>query len=425
MVTTWCYYVSVYAVRNGSFTGKEDLTMTTSLQNIDLLLKTGKKHVCLVNYSWRERRTSPLLPLLAQNGFRVGFADDAGELMKLFVQMENSGEKSRLRLAMRQLKAALFTLSGKLHPHDGLYNRDTLVLVSTGDTALCEAAQLTMQEIGGLDRLFFYDAKRNRILQYAKPVLNYLEYHVAWHCNLNCKGCSHYCNLYDQPRFGDPEKFRVRLLRLRELFGNITTIRLMGGEPFLNPDLGVFAQIAREVFPDTDLRVVSNGLLIPKVDARVLQCLRDNQAIVDISAYPPTVKMLDKITSCLDSAGVPWETTEEIKEFRLIVGQNKRNGTDNFNQCYLRGCHFLHDDGRLTVCGIPCFYNAARAYLRSENEVSEQDWLHIDSVKDGYEILRLFNRPIPFCTYCLTREQVLFPWQQQYREKVTEEQAEG
>ena len=54
MVTTWCYYISIYAVRNGSFTEKEDLTMTTSLQNIDLLIKTGKKLVCLVNYSWRE-----------------------------------------------------------------------------------------------------------------------------------------------------------------------------------------------------------------------------------------------------------------------------------------------------------------------------------------------------------------------------------
>ena len=395
--------------------------MTAALQNIDLLQKTGKKHVCLINYSWRERKTSPLKRLLAQYGFRLWFADDAVELMKPFVQRENASEKSRLRLARRQVKVALFSLSGKLHPHIGLNDRDTLVLVPTDDTVLCEAAQLKMQEIGGLDRLFFYDAKHNRILQYAKPVLNYLEYHVAWHCNLKCKGCTHYCNLYEEPRFGDPEKFRAHLLRLRQLFDNITTIRLMGGEPFLNPDLSVFAQIAREVFPDTDLRVVSNGLLIPKADARVLQSLRDNQATVDISTYPPTAKMLDKITSRLDSAGVPWEATEEIKEFSLIAGNKKRNGTDNFNHCTLRACHYLHDDGRLTVCGIPCFYDAAGDRLRSENEVSEKDWVNIDSVKDGYEILRHFNREIPFCTYCLIREPMLFPWQEQYTEELTED----
>jgi len=97
---------------------------------------------------------------------------------------------------------------------------------------------------------------RYPLLDYTKPVLDYFEYHVAWHCNLNCKGCGHNSNLYTRPRFGDLEHFRRDMNRLTELFSNISKIRLMGGEPLLNPQLGEFITSARRAFPGAQIRVV-------------------------------------------------------------------------------------------------------------------------------------------------------------------------
>lgn len=34
-------------------------------------------------------------------------------------------------------------------------------------------------------------------IDYNKPQLSYIEYHVSNHCNLKCKGCGHYSNLAD------------------------------------------------------------------------------------------------------------------------------------------------------------------------------------------------------------------------------------
>ena len=98
----------------------------------------------------------------------------------------------------------------------------------------------------------------------------------------------------------------------------------------------------------------------------------------------------------------------------------KKDGSYSFDHCGARTCHFLHDDGRLTVCGIPCFYDAVRDKLTSENEVSEKNWIDIYRVKDGYEVLRAFNREIPFCTYCIRKEHVWFPWQGNYTEELIE-----
>ena len=359
--------------------------MPDQLKNIEILQRIGKTNVCIFGYFWEDDRKLHLQSMLEKNGFRVWFSNDKDDLLKLDNNLQ-----------------------------------DTLLLV-TNRTSLMETVETKMNEIGAADRLFIYDFDNNRIMKYSKPVLLYMEYHVAWHCNLRCKGCSHYCNLYDRPKFGDPVKYRENLLRLRELFDNIVTLRLMGGEPFLNPELSVFVQISREVFPDTDLRVVSNGLLIPKVDDAVLNSLKQHRASVDISNYHPTARILDKITDRLYSAGVRYKASKEIFRFRLIADNVEKDGTYNFNHCFERHCHFLHDDGRFSMCGIPCFYDEVKDKLRAAKEVSEKNWVNIYRAEDGFEILREFNREIPFCTYCLNKNPVLFPWQGNYTKELTEE----
>lgn len=72
------------------------------------------------------------------------------------------------------------------------------------------------------------------------PELMQIEFHLADHCNLNCKGCTHFSNLVKEPVLADYEQFRQDLRRLSGLFSNIYEIFLLGGEPLLNPDAGNF-----------------------------------------------------------------------------------------------------------------------------------------------------------------------------------------
>ena len=98
----------------------------------------------------------------------------------------------------------------------------------------------------------------------SKPVLNYVECHISYHCNLKCKGCSHFSNIAE-PEFPNFEQFQNDMQRLGELFRNIEKIRLLGGEPLLNPELPKYIECCRKIFPLCDMRVVTNGLLIPTV----------------------------------------------------------------------------------------------------------------------------------------------------------------
>ena len=78
--------------------------------------------------------------------------------------------------------------------------------------------------------------------------LDYLETHIINKCKLNCKGCSHFSNIVDDEDAPvDITVFEKDFARLSELFDHIFTIRLMGGEPFLNPDMGKYIEKERRL----------------------------------------------------------------------------------------------------------------------------------------------------------------------------------
>lgn len=257
---------------------------------------------------------------------------------------------------------------------------------------------------------------RYPLLDYTKPVLDYFEYHVAWHCNLNCKGCGHNSNLYTKPRFGDLEHFRRDMNRLTELFSNISKIRLMGGEPLLNPQLGEFITSARKAFPGAQIRVVSNGLLIPKADAGLLELMEKTGAAFDISLYPPTVKVLKEIREICGKNRVSCYVSEPVKEFFMDGAcEPEPDVGRNFELCESQGCHFLFD-GELSVCPAPIVARENRALTGTANAISRDDIINLyDKAIDGFQIIKKFSGPIPYCRYCNKAGKILFPWEGQYR----------
>lgn len=379
-------------------------------------------NICIISYTPKEKQKDAFLKEALQNcGFNVSFAGDFNGLIKQYFNIWYPF--SRYTLLKFLKKTILFLFVSMFRKRNN--SKNTLyLLVNYGVNYqwLHEVAQVKLREIGATDRLYFYDVKNNRIIKYKKPVLGYMEYHVAWHCNLKCKGCSHYCNLYDKPFFGNLDKYRKNLLRLRELFDNIERIRLLGGEPFLNPRIGDYVKITREIFPNTDLRIVSNGLLIPSLNHDVLEIIRKHKVKLDITIYPPTAKVIDKIQQVLTNAGISFYPEKMKNEFRYTVGSKKTNqGNKTYSYCSNKKCHFLHDDGRMSACGIPIYYQEAKDRLKTKREVTDSDWIDLYKVTDGYEVLSSFNKPIPFCEYCIdSRKNACFSWQGNYTKEINE-----
>lgn len=93
--------------------------------------------------------------------------------------------------------------------------------------------------------------------------LRKLETNVVDFCNLNCKGCSHFSNLFDKGDAVGYESFEKDIIFLSEKVF-IDHFDLLGGEAFLAENLDKYIECLRKYMPKTSITVVSNGVLIPR-----------------------------------------------------------------------------------------------------------------------------------------------------------------
>ncbi len=246
-----------------------------------------------------------------------------------------------------------------------------------------------------------------------KPWLMGFEYHVADHCNLNCKGCGHCANLLDRS-FSDIESYRRDLRRLGQLYAGVGLIRLMGGEPFLNRELEEYVALTRNSFPISELHIVTNGLLLPQADRSLLEAIAFHQVILDISMYPPTAAAWDKIEPVLEEFGIENNISPVTEFYKRFARTPVSDKEAVFRECSTKTCHSLRD-GKLAACIVPFSTQALnQAY---HTQIPIDGWIDLyEPGIDGEEINRRLDTPLELCSHC-KREKEFFPWEARSREE--------
>jgi hypothetical protein len=126
-----------------------------------------------------------------------------------------------------------------------------------------------------------------------KVIVNYLELHASFACNLSCESCSHFSNqnhkgnvsLEMMREWVEPWKDKIRPLRLN----------ILGGEPFLNLELGEILKYLRDTFnPLEEMYITTNGLLLSK-NEYIKDYLIQNDVYLSISMHSFGSKYQEKI----------------------------------------------------------------------------------------------------------------------------------
>ena len=238
-----------------------------------------------------------------------------------------------------------------------------------------------------------------------KPYLSQVEIHIMDSCNLNCLGCTHFSNLFDRNQAYDFNRFTadLRMLSKRALF---SILYLLGGEPLLNPNLADYLYAARAILPNCDIILVTNGLLIPQQSDEVMEALRRTGIFVEISLYPPTAAVLEKIQKRLEGTGVEFCIRAERNAFMSFLGTRGDSDPELAQRvCGNAFCRYLRN-GRLYKCPID-----ALSYKYQEKfHVDYPEAEGIDLYAENFErMLSLLDGPIQMCRYC-TEEVRVFPW---------------
>jgi ABC-2 type transport system ATP-binding protein len=244
-----------------------------------------------------------------------------------------------------------------------------------------------------------------------KPRLHRLVVHVTDHCNLNCAGCTHFSNI-SEPGFASVEEFERDMARLAVLFSAISEIYLLGGEPLLHPDLIEFMRITREQFPESSIKVMTNGVLAHRMEAPFWEALREYDCTLVCDLYPIALKV-ERVDALAAEHGATVEWTESRDEFfRLPIDPaGGHDVADAFERCrWVNNCPILRD-GKLYPCAYTAYVDILKEKFGLDGmEVTEDDSVSIYAEDDGYTVMDFLVKPVPWCQYCDFDAMVMRPW---------------
>ena len=275
-----------------------------------------------------------------------------------------------------------------------------------------------MHDITGKCRLPLFDENgliktRIRKIRFSdeKPTLAYFEVPITDNCNLNCKGCLFASNMTSGNQHISLESVKKDAKRMSELFWDVPWIRILGGEPLMHPDIIEILTYYREVFPDSEIDLCTNGLLIPKMKEVFWDCVKEARISIHVSGYKPTYNMLEQIDFILKSHKIPYVILKRDSFLKYYMDKPDNDMDESFKKCIASSCHELYR-GKLSSCSAVIAFEKFNQKFGTEYKITEnEDWFDIHSPQaDAKQICEALGKASYICKYCNTSRAENFEW---------------
>lgn len=238
-----------------------------------------------------------------------------------------------------------------------------------------------------------------------KMIAKSVEYSAAYHCNLRCAGCSH-LSPFVRRQFPSLTSFRRDLEALGRAL-HVGVIRILGGEPLLNPGIDDFLHVARESCIADRVMVTTNGILLHRMSSRFWE----NIDLLLITAYPGVDISAERGTlSALAKEHGVEVSIQPMPTFRTTITtdvQPRDWVTDTiFRSCkdaHEYHCHMIHE-GWLYKCAVPPFLPQYLDRLGGAAYDPSADGLNIHASSDLFTDLQAFlisGSTPESCRHCL------------------------
>ena len=109
----------------------------------------------------------------------------------------------------------------------------------------------------------------------------------------------------------------------RELFDDINTIAILGGEPLLNPELIKYIEMIRSLFNNSRLEVITNGILVRQMSDELISTIKRNDVFVNIYYYPVLENSIEDMVRFLTEKGLHFHVGNHIDEFSKKIAKQR------------------------------------------------------------------------------------------------------
>lgn len=231
-----------------------------------------------------------------------------------------------------------------------------------------------------------------------------LEIHIADHCNLNCIGCSHYSPI-SEVKFKKVDDLKKSIKQLSKYEKFFKEIRLLGGEPLLNPNLIEIIPLIRLFFPKIRIILLTNGILLlnDKVCSKEFwSILKKFDIELSITIYPIELN-IEKIKEICKIKGIKYSIYgSRLKKgaFNLFLLNKAKSGNIwNYFHCADSVCLQLVDN-KIFICPQSAYVDKLNNKFGTSFKILKQDYLDISNL-NFLKLLLFLNKPKSFCKYCV------------------------
>jgi organic radical activating enzyme len=261
--------------------------------------------------------------------------------------------------------------------------------------------------------------------------LEFLEIMLIRTCNLSCQGCTTFSDLKYQGYIAW-QQGRAWLEPWIKRF-EPEGVGVMGGEPLINPEIREWLIGLRQMLPNTQIRFVTNGLLLER-HWDIVKLLHDlGNSVLKISQHVDTPELDSVIKLVQDS--YTWQPVTEFgidrwltdNEFRFQIAKPKtflktfrksyesmsphdNDPKDAFELCVQKRCPLLYN-GRLYKCGT---LGLTPELLDRYNKPNWEQWQpylvpgleNTCSDSDLEQFIQNFGRPHAVCRQCPSSQDI-------------------
>lgn len=227
------------------------------------------------------------------------------------------------------------------------------------------------------------------------------------HCNLNCAYCNHFAPIADHENYS-VDQYTADMERLSQLFpSEIFSIKLMGGEPLLHPEIEKLMKITRQHFPETDIVILTNGILLSEMPESFWQACLTFKVKINITPYKVLdIEKLKALTQKyqIDFFWYPDSMNEPGKKVWMEKFCVNLNGDTQvkrrFLDCSNANKTLSLKDGYLYTCPFKATVKFfAKKFNYNLPDAPEINGVNIQEASRS-EILSFLCNPTELCKYC-------------------------
>lgn len=238
-----------------------------------------------------------------------------------------------------------------------------------------------------------------------KIILPRVELVITTKCNLNCKDCANLIPCYKAPKSFPLSELRKEMDALALVLAGIGELKIMGGEPFLHPELGEILNMVAKYKIKKSITLTTNGTIIPSLE--LMDIIIKNNVRINVSGYEISKKKAAIFMNILANNGIYYEYYEDMrwKDYGNLNsrGRNKNELKEIFSNCSPSCLTYIH--GKLHMCP-----RSGNGFNSGVISVSKQDYIDFNQVdtlnEETIQKLRndsqqFINLPyITACQYC-------------------------